>query len=404
MQSVLYDPRSGMTKTQLAGAEALNAARARMAEAAARAIGASSAPVASLCMADDVDSPAPEVRARARRFAGLPLNPAMVFSTFLVGASNRMAHAASLSAADRGFNYAPVFLHGRSGYGKTHLIQAAAAASSGCGVYLSSRMLAASVAALREYIARTPDCRVVAIDDVQCLVKQSEQRSLLSLSSMIEDYGRRLVIAADRPPADLGWFDEGLRSRLSSGLVIEIDPHDLQLRRDIAERLWLDLQRINPRFSLPAGALDLIADRVVAGGRDLHGVINSLMAKAAIDDCNISIADVETIVAQLSGPIEPKRIKIEDVQRLVARRYNVTRADLLSSRRTADIVRPRQVAMYLAKTMTHRSLPEIGRRFGGRDHTTVLHAVRKIDALAGLEPKLHEEIDALKAQLQEARV
>ena len=147
--------------------------------------------------------------------------------------------------------------------------------------------------------------------------------------------------------------------------------------------------------------LAFIAKSVTHNGRDLEGALNRLLAHSKLTAQPITLEMAEREIRDLIRPQEPRRVKIEDIQRIVARQYNVTRADLLSSRRTANVVRPRQVAMYLAKTLTLRSLPEIGRRFGGRDHTTVLHAVRKIENLVSTDTALAEEIEVLKRQLQD---
>ena len=147
--------------------------------------------------------------------------------------------------------------------------------------------------------------------------------------------------------------------------------------------------------------LDYLARTITHNGRDLEGAINRLLAHCKLNAQPVTLEMAEREVRDLIRPQEPKRIKIEDIQRVVARQYNVSRSDLLSSRRTANVVRPRQVAMYLAKTLTLRSLPEIGRRFGGRDHTTVLHAVRKIEALVSKDTALSDEVKSLKRQLQE---
>ena len=157
----------------------------------------------------------------------------------------------------------------------------------------------------------------------------------------------------------------------------------------------------HPSFDVPLPVLAYIAKTVTHNGRDLEGALNRLLAHNKLTGQSVTLEMAEREVRDLIRPQEPKRVKIEDIQRIVARQYNVSRSDLLSSRRTANVVRPRQVAMYLAKTLTLRSLPEIGRRFGGRDHTTVLHAVRKIEGLVGNDMALAEEIEILKRQLQE---
>ena len=185
------------------------------------------------------------------------------------------------------------------------------------------------------------------------------------------------------------------------GLVVEMAPLPEELRFEILKARVTAARTHHPSFDVPAPVLGYIAKTVTHNGRDLEGALNRLLAHSKLTGHVVTLEMAEREVRDLIRPQEPKRVKIEDIQRVVARQYNVSRSDLLSSRRTANVVRPRQVAMYLAKTLTLRSLPEIGRRFGGRDHTTVLHAVRKIEGLVGNDMALAEEIDILKRQLQE---
>jgi chromosomal replication initiator protein len=174
-----------------------------------------------------------------------------------------------------------------------------------------------------------------------------------------------------------------------------------ELRLEILNTRIAAAKAHHPGFDVPESVVSFIAKSVTHNGRDLEGALNRLLAHSKLSGHPVTLEMAEREVKDLIRPQEPKRVKIEEIQRLVARQYNVSRGDLLSSRRTANVVRPRQIAMYLAKTLTLRSLPEIGRRFGGRDHTTVLHAVRKIEGLVGSDTALSDEIDLLKRQLQE---
>jgi chromosomal replication initiator protein len=210
-----------------------------------------------------------------------------------------------------------------------------------------------------------------------------------------------VVIASDRPPSDLESLDDRVRSRLAGGLVVEMGGLGEELRFEILKARVMAARGHHPTFDVPQPVLSYIAKTVTHNGRDLEGALNRLLAHSKLTGHTVTLEMAEREVRDLIRPQEPKRVKIEDIQRIVARQYNVSRSDLLSSRRTANVVRPRQVAMYLAKTLTLRSLPEIGRRFGGRDHTTVLHAVRKIEGLVGNDVALAEEIEGLKRQLQE---
>jgi len=209
------------------------------------------------------------------------------------------------------------------------------------------------------------------------------------------------VVAADRPPSDLESLEERVRSRLAGGLVVEMGSLGEELRLEILKARTAAARQHHPGFDVPPSVLAFIAKAVTHNGRDLEGALNRLLAHSKLTSNPITLEMAEREIRDLIRPQEPRRVKIEDIQRVFARQYNVSRADLLSSRRTANVVRPRQVAMYLAKTLTLRSLPEIGRRFGGRDHTTVLHAVRKIENLVSTDNTLADEIELLKRQLQE---
>jgi chromosomal replication initiator protein len=196
-------------------------------------------------------------------------------------------------------------------------------------------------------------------------------------------------------------LDERIRSRLAGGLVVEMGLLGEELRLEILNARVNSARQLHPDFHVPAPILAFIAKSVTNNGRDLEGALNRLLASSTLTGAQMTLELAEREVRDLIRPFDQRKVRIEDIQRVVARRYNVSRSDLLSSRRTANVVRPRQVAMYLAKTMTLRSLPEIGRRFGGRDHTTVLHAVRKIEHLVGNDATLADEIESLKRELQE---
>jgi len=242
---------------------------------------------------------------------------------------------------------------------------------------------------------------VLIIDDLQFLQgKQTQAEFCHTLNSLI-DSGRQVVIAADRAPTDLETLDDRVRSRLAGGLVVEMGALGEELRLEILQARLGMARSHHPAFDVPGPVLAYIAKTVTHNGRDLEGALNRLLAHSKLTGQPITLELAEHEMRDFVRPQDPKRVKIEDIQRIVARQYNVSRADLLSSRRTANVVLPRQVAMYLAKTLTLRSLPEIGRRFGGRDHTTVLHAVRKIEGLIGNDGSLAGEVEQLKRLLQE---
>jgi chromosomal replication initiator protein len=346
--------------------------------------------------------------------SGSPLDLRLTFDSFIVGRSNTLAHAAAkqIATTSRGeqLMFNPLYIHAGVGLGKTHLLQAITWAGNNGDrkvLYLTAeRFMFGFVSALKSQTTlafkealRTND--VLVIDDMQFLQGRSTQQEFCHTINALIDAGRQVVIASDRPPADLESLDDRVRSRLAGGLVVEIASLGEELRLEILKNRIATARMHYPAFEVPAPVLQFIAKSVTHNGRDLEGAVNRLLAHNKLSGQPVTLEMAEREMRDLIRPAEPKRVRIEDIQRIVARQYNVSRADLLSSRRTANVVRPRQVAMYLAKILTLRSLPEIGRRFGGRDHTTVLHAVRKIEALTGNDTALAEEIESLKRQLQE---
>jgi chromosomal replication initiator protein len=346
---------------------------------------------------------------------GSPLDPRLTFETFAVGHANTLAHAAAKQvAASRRRDpvmFNPLYVHAGVGLGKTHLLQAIAWTGNAAGerkvLYLTAeKFMYGFVSALKSQTALAfkeslRGIDVLVIDDLQFLQGKSTQAEFCHTLNALIDAGRQVVIASDRPPADLETLDDRVRSRLAGGLVVEMGPLDEELRLKILVARVAAARQHHPGFDVPAPVLAFIAKTVTHNGRDLEGALNRLLAHNKLSGHPVTMDMAERAVRDLIRPQEPKRVKIEDIQRTVARQYNVSRADLLSSRRTANVVRPRQIAMYLAKTLTLRSLPEIGRRFGGRDHTTVLHAVRKIEGLVDTDATLAEEIELLKRLLQE---
>jgi chromosomal replication initiator protein len=346
-------------------------------------------------------------------FGGSPLDPRLTFETFIVGRSNALADAAAKQIANSGrgdqvmFN--PLYIHAAVGFGKTHLLQAITCAVNNRdrkALYLTAeRFMSGFVSALRSQAAlafkealRAND--VLVIDDLQVMLGRSTQHEFCQTINTLIDARRQVVIASERPPADLESLDDRVRSRLAGGLVVEIGSPGEELRLEILKSRVAAARLHHPRFQVPTPVLAFIAKSIAHNGRDLEGAVKRLLAHD-ISGQPLTLETAEREMRDLIRPAEPKRVRIEDIQRVVARQYNVSRSDLLCSRRTANVVRPRQVAMYLAKILTLRSLPEIGRRFGGRDHTTVLHAVRKIGALTNNDTAFAEEIEVLKRHLQD---
>ncbi len=347
-------------------------------------------------------------------FVGSPLDRRLSFSTFLVGPSNQLAYAAACRVAEARpgdtpmFN--PLYAHAAVGLGKTHLLQALAHATNDNrrrAVYLTAeRFMSGFVSSLNTQTSiafkeRLRAIDMLIIDDVQFLQGKSIQQEFCHTLNALIDAGRQVVVAADRPPSDLETLDERVLSRLKGGLCVDIGPLDELLRVKLLTARIAAAQETQPGFHVPPDVISYVARTIVTNGRDLEGAVNRLLAHVTLNGAPLTVETAETAIRDLVRTQEPRRVKIDDIQKLVASHYNISRADILSSRRTANVVRPRQIAMYLSKVLTLRSLPEIGRRFGGRDHTTVLHAVRKIEELVGKDKSLAEIVDLLKRILTE---
>ncbi len=357
--------------------------------------------------------PVPQPRGDA--LSGSTLDPRMTFETFVPGASNEMALQVARQVANAVLNntvsYNPIYLHSSVGLGKSHLLNAiawaAGAAEPGRNiVYLTAdhfmyhfitAVQRQSALALKDWLRRVD---LLLIDDMQFLQGKSATEFGHTLGTLLTG-AKQVVVAGDAAPRDLEMLDERVRSRLSGGLVVGIDNFDLDLRRAIVARR---VEQANIRLGetrFPAEVMDYVAHMVVSHGRDLDGAVNRLLAANQLSKEPITIQMAERALSDLIRPRDNKRVRIEDILKIVSRHYKVARNDLLSSRRSRDVVRPRQIAMYLAKSLTSRSLPEIGRRFGGRDHTTVLHSVRKVEQMIKDDGDLAQEIELLKRMLEE---
>ncbi|WP_375455134.1 chromosomal replication initiator protein DnaA [uncultured Methylobacterium sp.] len=359
-------------------------------------------------------APAPDLRAEiAGELNGAPLDARLTFANFLLGRSNALAHAAADRVArhdGEGALYNPLYFHAGVGLGKTHLLHGIGHAAREAGrrvIYLTAdRFMYGFVNALKTQNAlafkeRLRGIDLLILDDVQFIQGKSIQAEFGHTINALIDAGRQVVVASDRPPTELEALDERVRSRLAGGLVVEIGSLDEQLRASILSARLAAVRLAHPSFEVSPAVATYVARAITANGRDLEGAVNRLLAHATLTGTAVTMETAETAIRDLVKNREPKRIKIEDIQKLVASRYNVSRSDILSERRTAAVVKPRQIAMYLSKVLTLRSLPEIGRRFGGRDHTTVLHAVRKIEKLIGEDSVLGDEVELLKRMLQD---
>ncbi|MDZ5700168.1 chromosomal replication initiator protein DnaA [Chelativorans sp. M5D2P16] len=345
---------------------------------------------------------------------GSPLDGRYTFDSFVEGTSNRVACAAARTVAESdagAIRFNPLFLHASVGLGKTHLLQAIAAASlkrrpQSRVVYLTAEYFMWRFAtAIRDNNALTlkeqlRDIDLLIIDDMQFLQGKSIQNEFCHLLNMLLDSARQVVVAADRPASELESLEPRVKSRLNGGVSLEIGPPDYDMRVSMLKQRLGAAKAEDQSLNIPEEVLEHVARAVTGSGRELEGAFNQLIFRHSFEP-QITLERIDEILGPICRTGEPRRVRIEDIQRIVARHYNVSKTELLSNRRTRTIVKPRQVAMYLAKVLTPRSLPEIGRRFGGRDHTTVLHAVRKIEGISGGDKQLAQEIELLKRLINE---
>ena len=347
-------------------------------------------------------------------FEGSPLDPRYTFDSFVVGASNRMAHAGATQVAETvlsgnpGFN--PLYIHASVGLGKTHLLQAIAwevkrRQPGAQMLYLTAeRFRYQFVEALRSQDAmafkeKFRAIQMLLIDDLEFMQGERTEQEFDHIINALLDGGRQLVVASARAPNHVDRLNERMRSRLQKGLVTEIGALDYELRMKIVDKRITERRSHDQGFDLPRDVIQLICERLTENGRELEGAVNNLFVKWQLMRVPITIDLVETVIRDLGQGLEPRRIKIEDILRIVSRHYGVSKGDLLSQRRHRSVVWPRQIGMYLAKQLTARSLPEIGRRFGNRDHTTVLHAIRKIEGELADSARLRDELEELKKML-----
>jgi chromosomal replication initiator protein len=340
---------------------------------------------------------------------GSPLDQRYTFASFVDGPSNRVAYAAAKTVAEAGpgsVRFNPLFIHASVGLGKTHLLQAIAAEAlkndpKSRVVYLTAEYFMWRFAtAIRDNNALTlkeqlRDIDLLIIDDMQFLQGKSIQNEFCHLINMLLDSAKQVVVAADRPPSELESLEPRVRSRLNGGVALEMSAPDYQMRLDMLRQRLAASRAEDQTMAIPDEILEHVARTVTGSGRELEGAFNQLIFRQSFEP-QISIDRIDELLGHIYRSGEPKRVRIEDIQRIVARHYNVSKTELLSNRRTRTIVKPRQVAMYLSKVLTPRSLPEIGRRFGGRDHTTVLHAVRKIEGLSVSDTTLAQELELLR--------
>ncbi len=348
-----------------------------------------------------------ETNARERASISGPLDCRFTFDQFVVGKPNEFAYAAARRVAEAAsVQFNPLFLYGGVGLGKTHLMHAIAwhigvTTPERSVIYLSAeKFMYRFVRALREQ--NTVDFKeqfrsvdVLMIDDVQFIAgKDSTQEEFFHTFNALVDQGRQIVISADKSPSDLEGMEERLVSRLNCGLVADIHATTYELRLGI---LQSKAQKLGTAIS--PKVLEFLAHRITANVRELEGALNRVVAHAQLVGREITLEATQEVLHDLLRAND-RRVTIEEIQKQVAAHFNIRISDMHSARRARSVARPRQVAMYLAKQLTSRSLPEIGRKFGGRDHTTVMHAVRKVDELREHDSSFAEDVELLRRMLE----
>lgn len=337
-------------------------------------------------------------------------DPSQTFDSFVVGSSNQLAHAAMCRVADAApgavVSFNPLFIHAGSGLGKTHLLSAVAhrvkerRPDRRVMFLTAERFMINFVMALRQrdtlaFKDQFAAVDVLLIDDFQFLQGKTMQQEFCNAFNGLVDSRRQVIVAADVPPSQLDSIDQRMRSRLMGGLVVDIEMPDLPTRRRILQSRYETMQKRDPSVVIPDEVLEFIANRVTGTGRELEGALNRITAYQQFNNAAVTLDLASLVLRDMQASPDGSRIKIDDILKIVGRHFNVGRTDLLSPRRARSVVVPRQIGMYLAKKMTARSLPEIGRRFGGRDHSTVLHAVRKIEDQIKTDDKLAREVALL---------
>jgi chromosomal replication initiator protein len=335
-----------------------------------------------------------------------PLDPRLTFENFVVGKSNELAHAAALRVADADtvpFN--PLFLYGGVGLGKTHLMHAIAwhirtRKPDKKVIYLSAeKFMYQFIRALRnkstmsfKELFRSVD--ILMVDDVQFIIgKESTQEEFFHTFNALADQNRQVVLSADKSPSDLEGLEERMRSRLGWGLVADIHPTTYELRLGI-----LQTRAEQSGVQIPHKVLEFLAHRISSNVRELEGALTRITAHATLVGRPVTLESAQELLRDLLRAND-RRVTIEEIQKRVAEHFNIKLADMQSPRRARSVARPRQIAMFLAKQLTTRSLPEIGRKFGGRDHTTVMHAVKKVEELCSADGGFAEDVDLLKRML-----
>ncbi len=343
---------------------------------------------------------------------GGQLDSRFTFDTFVVGKPNELAHAAARKVAEGGpVTFNPLFMYGGVGLGKTHLMHAIASELRSKRPHLNVVYLSAEqfmyrfITALRErkmidfkQMFRSVD--VLMVDDVQFIAgKDSTQEEFFHTFNALVDAGKQIVISADRAPGEIKDLEDRIRSRMQCGLVVDLHPTDYELRLGILQAKVEQFAATYPGVEVHSGVIEFLAHRISTNVRVLEGALTRLFAFASLVGREVSLDLTQDCLADVLRASD-RKITIEEIQRRVSEHYNIRLSDLIGPKRTRNFARPRQVAMWLSKHMTNRSLPEIGRRFGKRDHTTVMHGVRKIEELRATDSQIADDLEMLRRTLE----
>ncbi|PUB11798.1 chromosomal replication initiator protein DnaA [Yoonia sediminilitoris] len=351
--------------------------------------------------------------AAADDIAGSPIDARFTFDNFIVGKPNELAHAAARRVAEGGpVTFNPLFLYGGVGLGKTHLMHAIAhelqRRSPDLNVlYLSAeQFMYRFITALRErkmmdfkQLFRSVD--VLMVDDVQFMAgKDSTQEEFFHTFNALIDGQKQIIISADRAPGEIKDLEERIKSRLQCGLVVDLHPTDYELRLGILQSKVDYYATQYTELQIAPGVLEFLAHRISTNVRVLEGALTRLFAFASLVGREITLELTQDCLSDVLKASD-RKVTVEEIQRKVSEHYNIRLSDMIGPKRLRTYARPRQIAMYLAKRMTNRSLPEIGRRFGGRDHTTVMHGVRRIEELKVLDSQIADDLELLRRALEE---
>jgi len=343
---------------------------------------------------------------------GAPLDTRFTFDRFVVGKPNELAHAAARRVAEGGeVSFNPLFLYGGVGLGKTHLMHAIAHELQTKKpdlkvVYLSAeQFMYRFIQALRDkqmmdfkHVFRSVD--ILMVDDVQFIAgKDSTQEEFFHTFNALVDQNKQIILSADRAPGEIKGLEDRIKSRLQSGLVVDLHPTDYELRLGVLQQKTEQQRAQHGDIPMANGVLEFLAHRISTNVRVLEGALMRLFAFASLVGREITLDLTQDCLADILREAD-RKVTIEEIQRKVSEHYNIRLSDLIGPRRVRTIARPRQVAMWLAKRLTSRSLPEIGRRFGNRDHTTVMHGVRRIEELKSHDSQIAEDLELLRRALE----